>query len=108
MIAAHLAADYSLEITSRDANHLFEARDLLPVGSPVSITFLPRDTASGICEMATTIRKFGFEPVPHISARRLGSQRELDELLRRLRGDADVTRVFVVAGDVTQALGPYE
>ena len=46
-------------------------------------------------------------PVPHISARRLKSQTELEEFLAALQTEAAIDRAFVVAGDPPQPEGPY-
>jgi methylenetetrahydrofolate reductase (NADPH) len=56
--------------------------------------------------LAAETRRAGLEPVVHLSARRLTSKTELDDFVARLRGDADVKCVLVIAGDVDQA-GPY-
>ena len=57
---------------------------------------------------AKQIRSLGFEPVPHISARRLRSSAELQEFLSRLREEAAIHRVFAIAGDLPAPAGPYE
>jgi len=49
-----------------------------------------------------------MEPVPHIVARRTESAAFLDDYLGRFVGEAGVERVLVVAGDIPQAIGPFE
>lgn len=56
---------------------------------------------------AEAVRKIGFEPVPHLSARRLSNVGELDDYMTALAGKAEVRRIFVVAGDCAP-LGPFE
>lgn len=58
--------------------------------------------------MAARLRQLGFIPVPHISARRLKSEVELESFLDALRREAGIDHAFIVAGDPPQPLGPYE
>ena len=48
-----------------------------------------------------------MEPVPHIVARRTESAAFLDDYLARFVGEAGVTRVLVVAGDIPQGIGEF-
>ena len=49
-----------------------------------------------------------FNPVPHIAAREVRSRDALDDFLARARGEAEVNRVLVIAGDTLRALGPFK
>jgi len=49
----------------------------------------------------------GFEPMPHISARRVQSQGDLEAYLDALATVGQIERVFVVAGDPQRPEGPY-
>jgi methylenetetrahydrofolate reductase (NADPH) len=57
---------------------------------------------------ALTVKRLGFVPVPHISARRLASPTALEEFLAALQEDGTADNVFVVGGDPTTPQGPYE
>ena len=46
-----------------------------------------------------------MEPLPHLVARRIKSLSVVDDFLERLVGDAGVTQVLVVAGDVARPAG---
>ncbi len=107
-VRAELLRDWSFEITSKDANHLDEMAALVPQGTQVSVTFLPNEDYAGRVKAASAIRRLGFAPMPHIPARFLRSHAELDDFLARLAGEAEVTSVFVVAGDLASPLGPFE
>lgn len=108
MTPGELLSDYSLEITARDVERLAAARDRIAPRTAVSITFLPGDTGERVVEAAVSVRRSGFIPVPHISARRMSSAEELARLLSELRDAARIDRVFVIAGDSSRPLGPYE
>ncbi|MGB9118114.1 hypothetical protein [Bradyrhizobium sp.] len=104
-LAALLSAA-SVEVSSR-GNQLAELRDNFRPGTDVTITFLPGDNYRHNVETAAALRRAGFNPVPHIAAREMPSREALEDFLARARGEADVTRVLLIAGDVAAAKGPY-
>jgi methylenetetrahydrofolate reductase (NADPH) len=96
----------SVEVSSR-GHQLQELRENFRPGTDVTITFLPGDNYRHNVETATALRRAGYNPVPHIAAREMPSREALDDFLTRARGEADVTRVVLIAGDVAIAKGPY-
>lgn len=102
-----LLTDYSLEMTARDIDGLDAAARALPAGAEVSVTFLPNEDFPARVAAAAALRRLGLTPVPHISARRLKSEEELDSFLGQLRQAAAIDHVFVVAGDPPAPEGPY-
>ena len=74
----------------------------------MTITFLPGDNYRHNVETAAALRRAGYNPVPHIAAREMASREALDDFLARLRGEADVTRILLIAGDTALARGPYK
>jgi methylenetetrahydrofolate reductase (NADPH) len=104
---AALVGTYSIEMTAKDGDALWSARDLIPQGTSVSITFLAGETAPARIAAATRVRSLGFAPRPHISARRLASAAELESFLADLAAQAQIDRAFVVAGDLATPAGPY-
>jgi methylenetetrahydrofolate reductase (NADPH) len=104
---AALVGAYSIEMTAKDGDALREAKDLIPQGTSVSITFLAGETAPARVAAARQARSYGFHPKPHISARRLASAPELEAFLAELAAEAQIDRAFVVAGDVGTPAGPY-
>jgi methylenetetrahydrofolate reductase (NADPH) len=103
-----LLENYSLEVTAKDIRALEEAAEIIPQGTKIAITFLPNEDLPARVAMAARLRQLGFIPVPHISARRLKSQAELESFLDALQREAAIDRAFVIAGDPPQPLGPYE
>jgi methylenetetrahydrofolate reductase (NADPH) len=96
----------SVEVSSR-GHQVQELRDNFRGGTDVTITFLPGDNCRHNIETATALRRASYNPVPHIAAREMPSREALDDFLTRARGEADVTRVVLIAGDVAIAKGPY-
>jgi methylenetetrahydrofolate reductase (NADPH) len=104
---AALLASASVEVSSR-GDQLQELRDHFAQGTDVTITFLPGDNYRHNIETAAALRRAGFTPVPHIAAREIASRQALDDFLGRARGEAGVTRLLLVAGDVVAAKGPFK
>jgi methylenetetrahydrofolate reductase (NADPH) len=102
-----LLQNYSLEMTAKDVPRLEEAASIIPPDTKIAITFLPNEDFSQRVAAAARVRQLGFVPVPHISARRLKSQAELEAFLAALQREAAIDRAFVVAGDPPQPEGPY-
>jgi methylenetetrahydrofolate reductase (NADPH) len=97
----------SVEISSR-GHQLPELCDNFAAGTDVTITFLPGDHYQHNVETAATLRRAGFNPMPHIAAREMASRAALDDFFARARGEADVRRVLLIAGDVAIARGPFK
>jgi methylenetetrahydrofolate reductase (NADPH) len=99
---------YSLEMTTKDLTNLDAARTYIPPTTGISITFLPGDDANSCVKAAAAVSRSGFSPIPHIAARRLTSDQELEELLDHLRSETKFERALVIAGDLRTPLGPYD
>lgn len=102
-----LLSSASVEVSSR-GHQLGELRDHFAAGTEVTITFLPGDNYRHNIETASMLRRAGFNPIPHIAAREMPSRGALDDFLARIRGEADVRRILLVAGDVVAAKGPFK
>ncbi|MFJ1644309.1 methylenetetrahydrofolate reductase [Streptomyces sp. NPDC088258] len=102
-----LLEDFSLEMTGRDVPRLEEARDHIPAGTRINVTFLGNEAPETRLTAARAVRRFGYTPVPHLSARRLRSRSELSEILAGLRSDGTADQVLVVGGDPATPHGPY-
>ena len=103
-----LLKNWSIEMTAKDVPHLEAAADLIPKGTKIPVTFLPGETFEMRIAAAKRVRELGFLPIPHISARRLQSQEELESFLGGLQREVGTDHAFVVAGDPPQPMGPYE
>jgi len=103
---AGLLSSASVEVSSR-GHQLQELRDNFARGTDVTITFLPGDNYRHNVETASALRRAGYNPVLHIAAREMPSREALDDFLARARGEADVRRVLLIAGDLALAKGPF-
>ncbi|HWM15420.1 MAG TPA: methylenetetrahydrofolate reductase [Microbacterium sp.] len=95
-------------MTGKDIPGLNEAKDSIPPGTKINVTFLGNEDLEMRVAAAKAVRDLGFVPVPHISARRLASQAQLEEFLERLQEVGATEHVFAVGGDPATPEGPYE
>jgi methylenetetrahydrofolate reductase (NADPH) len=106
--AADVLLEYSLEMTPNERHGLNEAASRIPAKTQISVPYLPADSLEERVEAAKEIRRMGFEPMPHLSARRIASEEELSQSVRACIEAADVDRFLLIAGDPDVAAGPFE
>jgi methylenetetrahydrofolate reductase (NADPH) len=100
------AARFSVEATRPSAAEIDQLRKILPAGSEVYITAVPKLASDELVAAASAIRHAGLEPVVHMAARMLPSAGALADVLARLRGEAHLRRLLVIGGDAAQ-VGPF-
>lgn len=105
--AVDLVTGFSLEMTGKDIPGLEEAREVIPPGTKINVTFLGNEDLDMRVAAAKAVKDAGFVPVPHISARRIASQAQLEEFLARLQEVGATEHVFAVGGDPATPEGPY-
>jgi methylenetetrahydrofolate reductase (NADPH) len=98
----------SLEASTRNLADIESYSGLLPPGSDVFTPWLPGEPYHHLVAMARHLRQAGFNPVPHVSARRLTNVAAARDFFGRLQGEAGVERVLAIAGDSKAAAGPYD
>lgn len=101
-----LVADASIEMTPRDVRDAQHPPRLRP-GTSVYMTHLPSTLPDVLVDAAVRVREWGFTPVPHLSARALGSRSELDGVIAQLVERAEVDDLVVIAGSVARPRGPF-
>ncbi|GAB3633198.1 methylenetetrahydrofolate reductase [Microbacterium shaanxiense] len=105
--ARELVDQFSLEMTGKDVPGLREAAHAIPQGTKINVTFLGNEDLEMRVAASKAVKELGFVPVPHISARRLQSQAQLEEFLARLQEVGATEHVFAVGGDPAEPEGPY-
>ena len=103
-----LVDGYSIETTVREAARIEKYQDLVPKGTSMYIPHVPGVAREDTVALAARLKKEDMDPVPHIVARRTASAAVLDDFLKRLVGEAGVTRVLCVAGDISAPEGEFE
>ena len=104
----NLATGYSIETTVREGSRIEKYQDLVPRGTSMYIPHVPGVAREDTIALAARLKKEDMDPVPHIVARRTESAAILDDFLTRLVGEAGVTRVLCVAGDIDKPEGEFE
>lgn len=104
---SNMVDGYSLEMTAKEVEGIKKAAHLIRPGTQIAVTFLPGEEIEQRVEAAVLVRELGFEPIVHLSARRIASEEILDQYLKDITEKAGVKRVFIIAGDPPEAEGPY-
>lgn len=99
---------YSIELPPGDSKVVDVAIERLDPGTEVSLTWIPGSNPTNMIAPAARLRKAGHFPMPHIGARHIESERQLEELAERLAGEAGVDRALVIGGDRAKPAGPYD
>jgi methylenetetrahydrofolate reductase (NADPH) len=98
---------YSIETTPGSAAKTPDYREHLRPGTKVAVTFLPGSDYRDTVATAKRLREEGMEPAPHIAARSLKDKAQFEDYLTRLRNEADITKVVVLAGAVDSPVGDF-
>lgn len=106
MVLDSFAQHFSIEATRPNAAEIAALAELLPGGTPVYFSAVPAIEPSELIAAAALLRKSGLEPVIHIAARRICAAADLQDLLSRLRDEADIRRLLIIGGDV-DPMGPF-
>ena len=102
-----LARSFSLEMLPAEILKTSALPQILP-GTRLFIPRLPKGDFDSVVSAAAKLRKMGFAPTPHLTARTIQSAVHLDEMLRRLTLEAGTEEVLLVAGSQEQATGDFE
>jgi methylenetetrahydrofolate reductase (NADPH) len=97
-----------MEMTGKDVAKVENAASVIPPGTRINVTFLENEDLQMRVDAAEAVKRLGFTPVPHISARRITSPEHLEEFLAALRVVDATENVFAVGGDPAVPMGPYE
>jgi len=99
--------ELSLEIGVHDLEALQQHSHLLPAGGRVYLNAVAGEGTAARIRAAEQIRTAGFRPVPHIAARRMQSEQELDDYLTGFVERAGVNEILLIGGDLSDSPGPY-
>lgn len=107
LVAAFLAR-LSIEITPKQIEKVGLLKDRLPQGTCVYVALIdPADLALQSDAIAA-IRAAGLEPVPHVPARFVRDQADLDRRLQTFVERGGVRQALVLGGGAPQPLGIYD
>lgn len=98
---------FSLEVSAKAMPALRAEADRIAPGTTISIPYLASEDDDARLAAVCTVRELGFEPMPHLSARRIGSRAALERFLERAANEAGVAKCLLIAGDLSTPAGPY-
>ena len=101
------AALWSIEVTPAGANKIDSFADCLDPGTTVNVTFLPGSDPMDTVAVAERLHNEGMNPVPHLAARSLRNNDQLDSLLAAYTTRCGVNEVLVIGGGVDQPVGAF-
>jgi methylenetetrahydrofolate reductase (NADPH) len=104
--ATELIGACSVELSPRDEFAGDALRRLLEPGATVFVNYSPTVTHHDIVAACTRLHRAGFNPVPHVAARRLASFTQASDFLQRAVGEAQVDRILLIGGD-DSPVGPF-
>ncbi|MFE4545328.1 methylenetetrahydrofolate reductase [Arthrobacter sp. NPDC056727] len=78
----------------------------VPAGSTLTVTCLPHHGVEATVHASVRLGELGYNVIPHLAARSLGSRAQLAGLLRDCQA-AGITEVFAIGGDASESGGPY-
>lgn len=98
---------FSLEVSAKAMPALRAEADRIAPGTTISIPYLASEDDDARLAAARTVRELGFEPMPHLSARRIASRAALARFLERAASEAGVEKCLLIAGDLSAPAGPF-
>ena len=98
---------FSLEVSAKAMPALRAEAGRIAPGTTISIPYLANEDDDARLAAARTVRELGFEPMPHLSARRIGSRAALERFMERAASEAGVAKCLLIAGDLSTPAGPY-
>jgi methylenetetrahydrofolate reductase (NADPH) len=105
--AAELVAACSIEISPRDEFAGERLRELFDPGTTVFVNHPGSVTHHDIVAACARLHRAGFNPVPHIAARRLASFTQASDFVQRAAAEAEVTGALIIGGDPDRPVGPF-
>jgi methylenetetrahydrofolate reductase (NADPH) len=98
----------SIEVTTKQVLESRELPGLFPAGERVYLPDLGSTDSAAFAAAARRLRDLGYEPVPHIAARRLTTKASLEKRLALLADDAGVSDVLVIGGGRPRPAGDFD
>ncbi len=104
--ARKLAACASIEIAARELRKAGSVAAALLRCRETFLPWTPNLSADDMVEATLFARNLGLTPVPHVAARKLGSEAAARSLLANL-AESGAASILLIGGDVVDPAGPY-
>src|SRR6267143_2508323 len=100
-------SDWSIEIVPTEGLAIDASAAGAAQGTRIYVTSIPGHNMRNVVDASVRLKKANFDPIPHISARGLIDHKQLNDLLVRLRSEADVDSALLLGGDIHDAVGAF-
>jgi methylenetetrahydrofolate reductase (NADPH) len=103
-----LLANSAIELSANGESTIRRAAKSLVPGTTVFVPKMPTQSLEAKLEQIRTLKDVGLNPVPHIVARQITSERVLSDFLEQAVSVGGVHHVLVVGGDGFNPEGPFQ
>lgn len=105
---AAFLAQASIEVTGKQIEKFPLLKDNMPAGATVFIALIEAQDLDAQINACAELRKLGFEPVPHVPARFVRDEADLDNRLAAFRDKAGVKTVLALGGGAPEPIGKFD
>ncbi len=106
-ILATLTAGASFEITAREPEKAVASLGDLEKTVPIYVAHIPGDPWKAVVDTAVLVKRAGFTPIPHVVARNIKDEADLEEFLKTLVGEIGTEKILCLGGDVDNPPGKF-
>jgi methylenetetrahydrofolate reductase (NADH) len=98
---------FSIETTPKEGVRIERYTDYLDPGRRVYIAHIAGSPYTDLIALAARLRREGFEPVMHLTARDMPNKATLEDVIARYAGEAGAEQILLIAGDMPQPTGEF-
>jgi methylenetetrahydrofolate reductase (NADPH) len=102
-----LLSHSAIELSSNGESTIRKAAEILPPGTRVFVPKMPTQTLEHKIEQIRLLKEVGLDPIPHIVARQLSSEEQLQSFLELAVSEGGVNQVLVIGGDGMSPMRPF-
>ena len=97
-----LLKNYSIETTPNVYEKYGKFSNLVPFNNSIYVTYLPGETSSRVIYTAKKLTEEGFNVIPHLPARTIKDNNELEKYIGDLSEKAGCDKILLIGGGVSQ------
>lgn len=98
----------TIEVTGKQIEKFPLLKEHMPAGASVFIALIEAQDLEAQIAAAAELRKLGFEPIPHVPARFVRDEADLEARLTAFRDRAGVTTVLALGGGAPEPIGKFD
>ena len=102
-IVKKFLSSYSIETTPNVYNKYGGFSNFLSKNHDVYITYLPDENANNVIDTAKKLKLEGYEVIPHLPARTIIDQVELEKYIGELANESGCSKILIIGGGGNQA-----